>query len=369
MSSLSSSKNGETRLPHPPWWGGLGSIAANFIVSRHLLFFLFLSQATVLAGCERMSDSTLHRAAYVRVRDGTRLHYLDWGGHGPTVVLLAGLGGSAHTFDDLAPQLTDSFRVIGITRRGTGESDRPSKGYDVPSRARDDIDVLDSLRIASALFVGHSIAGDELTEIAAQYPQRVAGLVYLDAAYDRSTAPPLGANDPIRHRAPVAPSVQTFTQLLESRRHSALGLPHAMETDLWKTQRDEDGDLAVSPPLPIYTEMLESEKQWHPDYRSIHAPATAIYAFSPERPATMTYLWPLDSADRVKWNAVWRTEHWGWQRQEIARFQREDPSVKIVVLNPADHLVYFSNTREVLAAIRAFLPKLSPRDSANSKTP
>lgn len=320
---------------------------------------LILSHATLLVACERMTDSSLHRVGYVRVRDGTRIHYLDWGGHGPQLVLLPGLGASAHTFDDLAPQLTDSFRVIAITRRGTGESDRPATGYDVPSRANDDIDVLDTLKIQSALFVGHSIAGDELTELAARYPQRVSGLVYLDAAYDRSTTPPLRPDDPILQRAPKPGAAETFAQALEMQRHAPLGLPPAMETDLWKTWRGKDGGITLSPPEEVRMAMVRQGKQWHPDYRLIKAPATAIYAFSPERPAALTDLWPLDSAARVKWNAIWQTEHWGWQRQEIARFQREDPAVKVVILNPADHAVYFSNPREVLAAIRAFLPLVS----------
>jgi pimeloyl-ACP methyl ester carboxylesterase len=335
--------------------------------SRNLIsIILLLSQTTLLVGCEKLRDSSLHRAGYVRVRDGTRLHYLDWGGHGPTLVLLAGLGGSAHTFDDLAPQLTDSFRVIGITRRGTGESDRPSAGYDVPSRARDDIDVLDSLKIASALFVGHSIAGDELTEIATQYPQRVAGLVYLDAAYDRSTQPGIRADDPMMRKPPQGSDIPSFAQVLDAQRHTSLGLPRAMETDSWITVRGKDGEIVWSPPMLIHMAIVDSGKKWHPDYSRIVAPATAIYAFSPERPGYLTDLWPLDSAESAKWNAIWRSEHWGWQRQEIARFQRGDPSVKIIILEPAAHAVYFSNTREVVAAIRAFLPKLSRGDSARN---
>jgi non-heme chloroperoxidase len=34
-----------------------------------------------------------------------RSEVLDWGGTGRTVVLLAGLGNTAHVFDDFAPKL------------------------------------------------------------------------------------------------------------------------------------------------------------------------------------------------------------------------------------------------------------------------
>ena len=274
-------------------------------------------------------------------------------------MLLAGLGGSAHTYDDLAPRLTDSFRVIALTRRGTGESGRPSTGYDVSSRARDDLDVLDSLRVDSAYFVGHSIAGDELTELATRYPNRVAGVLYLDAAYDRSTMPSVGVSDPDM-QVVHAPLIQTFDELLNFRRRSPLGLPPAMETDFWKTVRGEDGELVSSPPLPIMLAMIAESKRWHPDYAKIRAPTIAIYAFSLERPLTNVLLRPSDSVERQKSNELWRSEHWAWQNQEIARLVRGNPSAKVIVLNPADHLVYFSNSAAVLDAIRSLLPK-SPR--------
>src|SRR5689334_818897 len=41
-----------------------------------------------------------------------RLELIDWGGQGPALVLLAGLGENAHIYNDLAPGLTDRFRVI-----------------------------------------------------------------------------------------------------------------------------------------------------------------------------------------------------------------------------------------------------------------
>jgi pimeloyl-ACP methyl ester carboxylesterase len=43
---------------------------------------------------------------------------LDWGGTGPPLVFLAGLGNTAHVFDHFAHQFTDRFRVLGVTRRG-----------------------------------------------------------------------------------------------------------------------------------------------------------------------------------------------------------------------------------------------------------
>ena len=118
----------------------------------------------------------------VEVAPGVELEVIDWGGSGPPMVLLTGLGDNAHVYDQFAFQFTDHFRVIGITRRGFLPSSQPSDGYDVPTRAADDIAVLDALGIEKAVFVGHSLAGSELSRLGLDYPDRVDKLVYLDAS-------------------------------------------------------------------------------------------------------------------------------------------------------------------------------------------
>ncbi|HUB81519.1 MAG TPA: hypothetical protein VMB03_22120 [Bryobacteraceae bacterium] len=61
--------------------------------------------------------------------DNVTLEVLDWGGSGRPLILLAGLGNTAHVFDDFAPKLTPQYHVFGITRRGFGASSSPASGY------------------------------------------------------------------------------------------------------------------------------------------------------------------------------------------------------------------------------------------------
>ena len=126
-------------------------------------------------------DTSGHKVSFVTVEPDVQLEVLDWGGTGETLVLLTGLGDNAHVYDQFAYQFTDRFHVIGITRRGFGRSSQPAHGYDLDTRARDDIAVLDKLNIRQAVFVGHSVAGTELSKLGAAYPDRVKKLVYLDA--------------------------------------------------------------------------------------------------------------------------------------------------------------------------------------------
>src|SRR5579862_5381216 len=70
-------------------------------------------------------DPSPHSVQFVTVDDNVKLEVLDWGGSGRPLVLLAGLGSSAHTFDQFALKLTPSYHVYGITRRGFGASSAP----------------------------------------------------------------------------------------------------------------------------------------------------------------------------------------------------------------------------------------------------
>src|SRR5690242_18918858 len=131
-------------------------------------------------------DPSTHQVQFVTVDDNVRLEVLDWGGTGQPLVLLAGLGNTAHVYDDFAPKLTANYHVYGITRRGFGASSVPAAGYDADRLGDDVLAVLDSLKLAHPVLAGHSYAGSELSSIGSRRPERVAGLVYFDAVFPYS---------------------------------------------------------------------------------------------------------------------------------------------------------------------------------------
>ncbi len=108
---------------------------------------------------------------------------LDWGGAGRPIVLLAGGGNTAHVFDDFAPKFTAHYHVYAITRRGFGASSYSATDNPADRLGDDVLAVIDSLKLNRPILVGHSIAGAELSSVANSHPDRLAGLVYLDAAY------------------------------------------------------------------------------------------------------------------------------------------------------------------------------------------
>ena len=83
-------------------------------------------------------------------------------------------------------KFTAHHHVYAITRRGYGVSSWPEPtdaNYDSDRLADDVLAVLDALHIERPVLAGHSIAGQELSSIGTRHPEKVAGLVYLDAAY------------------------------------------------------------------------------------------------------------------------------------------------------------------------------------------
>src|SRR6266404_4612022 len=122
-------------------------------------------------------DPSPHTIQFVTVDDNVKLEVLDWGGSGRPLVLLSGLGNTAHVFDEFAPKLTSDYHVYGITRRGFGASSVPFTGYSADRLGDDVLAILDALKLDRPVLVGHSIAGEELSSVGTRHPERIAGLI------------------------------------------------------------------------------------------------------------------------------------------------------------------------------------------------
>lgn len=299
------------------------------------------------------TDHSPHRAGFVTA-NGARLHYLDWGGHGETVVLLAGLTMNPHVFDDLAPALAKDFRVVGITRRGHGESERSARGYQLDTLAADVAAVLDSLGIARAHLVGHSIAGAEITAFALRYPERLGKLVYLDASVAAVTLPPRPAVDDPLPEPPRPPGWEASLLLLR-RWVSSLTRGRwsdAMEATLRVRHRASDGRWREPLAPGVAAAILEARRTFNPDLKAVRAAALGLYSRDEEHPrmnlahddstraAAAAY---VDVRLRPQLRAVW------------AQFETLPRNRLVLVSGGIDHYFFITNPALVLREIRDFL--------------
>jgi pimeloyl-ACP methyl ester carboxylesterase len=206
-----------------------------------------------------------------------RLHYIDYGGEGPTVILLAGLGSSAHIFDEFGPLLRTGHRVISVTRRGYGQSsDAPDGDYSNAALVDDLVELMDGLAIKRASFVGHSLAGGELATLGAKHAGRVDRLVYIDAAYDRSEVPALMAALP-PSASPSPTALATVAGFAEWRQQ-ALGVrSKAVVADVAAIMRQ--GEKSVLPRTDQKTAgaALAGDIAAKAEWEEIAAPSLAFY--------------------------------------------------------------------------------------------
>ena len=138
-------------------------------------------RAAPIPEAQRYPAGTAFRAQY-RTVDGTRLRLIDTG-NGTPVVFIHGFGASIYGWRyQLPPTVTAGYRVVAFDNRGFGFSDKPAHGYTNAAYAHLVVSLLDSLGIASAVLVGHSMGGAIAAEVALTYPDRVRGLVLIDAA-------------------------------------------------------------------------------------------------------------------------------------------------------------------------------------------
>ena len=263
---------------------------------------------------------------------GIRFHYLDWGGDGAPLLLLAGLGCTAHVFAEMAPHLTDRFRVLALTRRGHGLTDPVDRGHAVDDAAEDARCFLDALGIERAHAVGHSMGGGEVSTLAARHPGRVSSVVYLDGAYDWADCPAPEGSD----SADIPDRFTTYEDFVAFARSvlPAGAWGPALEAMLrTSVTTHPDGSIEDKLPEAAYVPFVEALNSFRHPYADITAPALAIYAVGNQ--------W---EGDMATWRVLCRD-----------RFAAEAAHGKVVEIE-ASHYVFLDHRDEVLEAMRAFLP-------------
>jgi non-heme chloroperoxidase len=307
-------------------------------------------------------DPSSHTIQFVTVEKDVKLEVLDWGGTGRPLIFLAGLGNTAHVFDKFAPKLTAAYHVYGITRRGFGDSSAPvpKDGNYSAERLGDDIlAVMDALKLSRPVLAGHSFAGEELSSVGTRHPEKVAGLIYLDAAYAyayydvshgdmnmdladlKKTMDQVKPGMSPKDQMKVAQELQRLLPLVESEardwQKSLEALPAAALT----------AQTPAPAVPPAIGGMIAGEEKFT---KPISVPILAFFAVPHDQGA----LGASDAAARAAAEA----------RDEVATGRQADafaagqPSARVVRLPHANHFVFQSNEADVLREMNAFLASL-----------
>ncbi len=102
---------------------------------------------------------------------------MDDGPAAPPILLIHGLGDEADTWRYILPALAADRRVIAVDLPGFGRSDKPKRQYTINFYQSVMLELLDTLTIAPAILVGHSLGAVIAQSIALNHPDRVEQLI------------------------------------------------------------------------------------------------------------------------------------------------------------------------------------------------
>lgn len=117
-------------------------------------------------------------------REKIRLHVCEWAGAPPGALLLHGIGNYGRYWDFVAAEVARRLRLVAPDARGHGDSGKPPTGYADGDYVADALAVADAAGLERFVLCGHSLGGRHAVELAARHPERVVGLLVLDAGPD-----------------------------------------------------------------------------------------------------------------------------------------------------------------------------------------
>jgi pimeloyl-ACP methyl ester carboxylesterase len=291
--------------------------------------------------------------------NGIRLHYLDWGGEGPALILLSGMGSSAYIYNKFAPRFTDRFHVLALTRRGHGDSDYPEAGYDADTLTEDIRQFMDHLKVEKAVLAGHSLAGVELTHFAGTYPERVDKLVYLEALDDRRREKAIHEQNPLKNveikREESAPP-RSFEEYIAMVKREVPEFAKIW-SDLWNEEFshgvkvNEDGIYVDKMPSSVEKMIVENLITGYAPKKVETIIPTLCFYGKRKRKLTDDYT----EEQKAAFEQFYRDVNEPFFRSVIAEFQTRFPHAEVVIIPDGHHYCFIAQEDLVYEEMRRFL--------------
>lgn len=291
--------------------------------------------------------------------NGIRLHYLDWGGEGPALIFLTGMGSSAYIYNQFAPRFTDKFRVLALTRRGHGDSDIPEAGYEADTLTEDIRQFMDQLKVGKAVLAGHSLAGVELTHFSATYPERVDKLVYLEALDDRRREKAIHEQNPLnsveikREESTPPRSFEEYIAMVKR------DVPEFAKiwSDLWDEEFshgvkvNEEGIFVDKMPASVEKMIVENLITGYAPKKVEAVIPTLCFFGKRKRKLTDDYT----EEQKAAFEQFYRDVNEPFFRSVIAEFQTRFPHAEVVIIPDGHHYCFIAQADLVYEEMRRFL--------------
>ena len=225
-------------------------------------------------------------------------------------------------------------------------------------RTKDVLAVLDSLKLTRPVLAGASLGGEELSSVGSRNPERIGGLIYLDAAYSYAFDNGKGVTleeflEQLQDAGPQAPlptaadtaSFSAYQSWLK--RTSGVTVP---ESEIRQTMTSGPDGRVGEPRTPSWVSAAVVRRM--KKYADIRSRALAIYAVPSY---SRTWLDGIhDPAVQASADTFFARMRVSMEKQANA-FENGVPDARVVRLSGGHHLVFTSNEAEVLREVRAFV--------------
>jgi len=283
--------------------------------------------------------------------NGIRLHYIEWGGDAPPLVLLHATGFLARLWEPIAVQMSARFHVYALDARGHGDSDKPvlsrfegpapAGGYGWEGLAADLMGFLDSLGLIGVPIVGHSSGAAGAIRLAAKRPEYVTAAVLIEP----TVFPPMPVEGSDERKEQLASGAAKRRMVWDSREELMTAYRQRRTFAGWRedvlrlfaehgTFDREDGKIELKCPGEIEAELYRnslSPDTWDLMPR-VHCPALVIRG---EKTEPMLALVAEGVARRI-------------------------PGARLATVAGGSHFVPMERPAEIAAAALAFLKEVVP---------
>jgi len=264
--------------------------------------------------------------------NGINIHYLDWGNAGkPGLVMIHGLRGHAHSWDDVSAAVCQDYHVLALDQRGRGETDWAKDGdYSTDAYVADVDAFCQALGLGKFILMGHSMGGRNSMTFAGKYPQRLDKLIIVDVGPE---ADPRGGQRITQEIIDVPEEFDSFEAVVE----------------YMLKQNRFASETVIRRRLQYATKELPNGKiGWRYDLAIREARRNGVSTPQAD-------LWPVLTQIPCP-TLVVRGKETDLLPLEVAqRMVRELPQGQMVEIPRAGHMVFEDNPEDFITAVRNFL--------------
>jgi len=139
--------------------------------------------------CAQAEKPLATKSGFVTSADGAKIHYIE-AGQGPAILFVPGFTAPGWMWEKQITHFAKTHRVVAMDPRAQGESSQTTEGLYPAVRARDIKGVVDQLKLAPVVLVGHSMGATEGAAYVDQFgTDTLAGIVFVDGWAGRDYDP------------------------------------------------------------------------------------------------------------------------------------------------------------------------------------